>query len=157
MLRIDDAVEERERDDAAARARELEAQQQAVLAEQRWREKIEQIQDRYNRMWDASVLREITDERWTEIPSVLSAPGSYPHGIHAAPVHWHLALYESLIHHNVPGYTFTVNDCWVALLQQGIRTNQDPAKRFRSLIEFLEALQRARLLERAAKYQWCVL
>lgn len=146
MRRIDDAAARRQQQEAAQHARQ-------AAKEEQWAKIVEANEHR----WATSPLKQSMLQRWGEIPNVLGEAGKHPYGIHASPPHWHCALYEAHIHQRRRGHMFTAGDCWNTLKRHGIDVNWGQGKRFKSLVNFLEALGNTGLIDRASPYRWRVL
>jgi len=153
MRRIDEAEAVRARAQQQRQLEEQTRQKEASRPAGRWA----QIEQANRKAWEASPLGRVLEQRWGNVPEVLTCDGHSPWGIHALPIHWHAVIYEALVHNREPGFTFGPHDCWKALHEAGINTNWDRAKRFNSLAGFLDVVTRADLIRRSSEYQWKVI
>jgi hypothetical protein len=92
--------------------------------------------------WESSDLHGKVIARYGKVPSILAEKTKSPGGVYAHPGHWHAVLYGDLILGQAPGSRFSVGDCYRRLREANITLSDDPQKRSRALVEWLDLLER---------------
>lgn len=124
-----------------ARSEALRRQHEATLAATtQKRERIGDLQREQAAVWAAHPLRQTLLDRWGRLPDVLTRELTAAWGVWADQTHWHAVIYEHLIHDRRDPFPFS--KVASTLSAHGIRLHPTSKVSFRSIIVYLEHLQR---------------
>jgi hypothetical protein len=145
-LRADAARKEalaKKREEAARQQQERDAKRARRDADregfERW---LAARQAEQQARWESSDLHGKVVARYGKVPSILAEKTKSSGGVYAHPAHWHAVLYGDLILGKAPGSRFSVGDCYRRLREASIILSDDPPKRSKAVVEWLDLLER---------------